>query len=147
VLEAGEIVVSMAQLIDFLVAQWMLVAALMVCIGLLLRHESLKGGEALTPQQVISLINQQQAVVVDLREAKEFQQGHIVNAINIPHAKLASRIDELQSHKGKPIVLACKLGQHSGAAGKQLATAGYEQVSRLKGGMAEWQSSQLPLVS
>lgn len=119
----------------------------MVCIALLLRHESQKGGATLTPQQVVSQINQQQAVVVDLRDSKEFQQGHIVNAINIPHAKLVSRLDELQRYKSQPIVLVCKLGQHSGMAGKQLAAAGFEQVSRLKGGMAEWQSSQLPLVT
>jgi rhodanese-related sulfurtransferase len=137
----------MAQFIEFLSQQWMLVSALIVCLALLLRHESRKGGESLTTQQMINQINKDKAVVVDLRESSEFNQGHIVDAINIPHNKLASRIDELQRYKDKPIVLVCKLGQHSGAAGKQLAAAGYEQVSRLSGGMAEWQSSQLPLVT
>lgn len=137
----------MALFIDFLVEQWMYAAGLVVCIGLLIRHESRKGGPTLNPQQLVNHINQQQAVVVDLREAGEFKQGHIVNAINIPHAKLASRIGELDAYKSKPLVLVCKMGQHSGAAGKQLVEAGFEQVSRLSGGMAEWQNSQLPLVT
>ena len=137
----------MALFIEFLSAQWMLVAALVVCLTLLFRHESKKGGPTLSPQQLVGLVNQQQAVVVDIRDGKEFQQGHIVDAINIPYAKLASRLAELDAYKEKPIVLVCKMGQHSGAAGKQLVAAGFEQVSRLSGGMSEWQNSQLPLVS
>lgn len=137
----------MALFFEFLAAQWMLVAALLVCVTLLIRHESLKGGPSLTPQQLVNQVNQQQAVVVDLRDSKEFQQGHIVDAINIPHAKLADRMAELEPYKQQPLILVCKIGQHAGAAGKQLTAAGFEQVSRLGGGMMEWNSSQLPLVS
>ena len=137
----------MALFLEFLAAQWMLVAGLLVCVALLIKHESLKGGPSLTPQQLINQVNQQQAVVVDLRDSKEFQQGHIVDAINIPHAKLAARIAELEPHKQQPLILVCNIGQHAGAAGKQLTAAGFEQVSRLGGGMAEWKSAQLPLVS
>lgn len=137
----------MALFIEFLSTQWILVAALIVCLSLLFRHESKKGGPTLSSQQLVGLVNKEQAIVVDLRDSKEFQQGHIVDAINIPHAKLADRMAELDAYKAKPVVLVCKIGQHSGAAGKQLAAAGYEQVSRLSGGMSEWQNSQLPLVS
>lgn len=137
----------MALFLDFLVEQWMLAAAMVVCITLLVRHESLKGGPTLTSQQLVNQINQQDAVVVDLRDTSEFNQGHIVNALNIPHAKLAARMAELEAYKERPLVLVCKLGQHSGAAGKLLSAEGYSQVSRLSGGMAEWQSSQLPLVT
>ncbi len=137
----------MALFLEFLAEQWIVASALIVCIGLLVRHESAKGGPTLTPQQLITEVNQKQALVVDLRDSKEFDQGHIVDAINIPHAKLAGRMAELESSKGKPIILVCKMGQHSGAAGKALATEGFEQVSRLSGGMMEWQNMQLPLVT
>ena len=137
----------MALFLEFLAEQWIVASALIVCIGLLVRHESAKGGPTLTPQQLITEVNQKQALVVDLRDNKEFDQGHIVDAINIPHAKLAGRMAELESSKDKPIILVCKMGQHSGAAGKALATEGFEQVSRLSGGMMEWQNMQLPLVT
>lgn len=137
----------MALFLEFLAEQWIVASALMVCIGLLIRHESARGGPTLTPQQLITDLNQKQAMVVDLRDSKEFDQGHIVDAINIPHAKLATRKAELESFKDKPIILVCKMGQHSGAAGKTLAADGYTQVSRLSGGMMEWKSMQLPLVT
>lgn len=137
----------MAQILDFLVQQWVLASALMVCVILLFRHESRKGGETLTPQQVVFKVNKEEAVIVDLRDSSEFQKGHIVDAINIPQAKLAASIHELDAYKDRPVILVCKIGQHSGAAGKQLALNGFENLSRLTGGMAEWQNSQLPVVS
>ncbi|WP_235015390.1 rhodanese-like domain-containing protein [Oceanicoccus sp. KOV_DT_Chl] len=82
-----------------------------------------------------------------MRDSKEFDQGHIVDALHIPHAKLADRINELEAKKSQPVVLVCKIGQHSGAAGKQLKAAGFEHVFRLNGGMMEWSSQQLPLVT
>lgn len=137
----------MAQFLDFLVQQWILASALLVCVILLFRHESRKGGETLTPQQVVFKVNKEEAVVVDLRDSSEFQKGHIVDAINIPQAKLATSMHELDAYKDRPLILVCKIGQHSGMAGKQLAQNGFENLSRLTGGMAEWQNSQLPVVS
>lgn len=136
----------MALFLEFLAEQWILATALAVCLMLLLQYESRKGGASLTPQQLINQVNQQQAVVVDLRDKKEFNQGHIVDALNIPHAKLKDCLAELEAYKDKPVVLVCKLGQHSGSAGKLLTAGGFGKVSRLGGGMLEWQSSQLPLV-
>ena len=137
----------MALFLQFLSEQWILASALIVCGILLFRHESSKGGPTLSPQQVINLVNQQQAVVVDLRDAAEFGQGHIVDAINIPHAKWAERKVEVTSITDRPIVVVCKMGQHGGAIGKQLVADGFQQVSRLSGGITEWQSQQLPLVT
>ncbi len=137
----------MALFLEFLAEQWILASALAVCLILLLQHESRKGGPTLSPQQLINQVNRQQAVVVDLRNSADFKQGHIVDARNIPHAKLADSLAELESYRDKPLILVCKMGQHSGTAGKLLKAKGFEQVSRLNGGMMEWQNSQLPLVS
>ncbi|MFA7554333.1 MAG: rhodanese-like domain-containing protein [Spongiibacteraceae bacterium] len=137
----------MAQFLTFLAEQWQYSVGLLVCVSLLFWNESKKGGPVISPQQLTNMVNQQQALVLDLRESKEFEQGHIVNAKNIPHAKLTSRMAELEAYRDKPIILVCKMGQHSSAAGKQLLAEGYNQVSRLSGGILEWQSLQLPLVS
>ncbi len=136
----------MALFIDFLTQQWFLVLPLVVCLTLLMQHESRKGGPTLTTQQVINKVNQEQAVVVDIRGSDEFGEGHIVDALNIPQAKVVDRMAELEPFRDRPIVLVCKMGQNTGAVGKQLRAKGFENVFRLSGGMMEWKSSQLPLV-
>ena len=137
----------MALFIEFLGQQWMLTSGILVCAILLMKYESQKGGANLSPQQIINKVNQEKAVLIDLRDKAEFSAGHIVDAINIPSAKLASRIGELETYRDRPVVLVCKMGQHSGAAGKILTAGGFEQVFRLSGGMMEWKSMQLPVVS
>jgi len=137
----------MALFLEFLAQQWILTLALLVAIALFFYHESRKSGPTLTPQMAINMINSQNAVVLDVRDSKEFQLGHIVDAINIPAAKLEARVAELEAHKNQPVILVCKMGQHSGAVGKQLRQQGFEQVYRMSGGMAEWTHMQLPLVS
>jgi rhodanese-related sulfurtransferase len=136
----------MALLIEFLSQQWILALALVVCLVLLMQHESRKGGQLLSSQQLINKVNQEQAVVLDLRDTADFDRGHVVDAVNIPAAKLADRLQELESYRDRPIILVCKMGQHSGAAGKTLGQNGFSDVARLRGGMTEWESSQLPLV-
>ena len=69
-----------------------------------------------------------------------------MDSINIPYGSLESRLSELKKYEGKPIVIACKMGQHAGAAGTQLKKSGYENVSRLRGGITEWRGQNLPVV-
>ncbi|CAE7459333.1 secB [Symbiodinium pilosum] len=104
-----------------------------------------RGGAAVSAQELVQLVNNEGAVVVDLRDKAEFEAGHIVDAINIPFAAIETRMDELNPHKGKPMVLVCKMGQHAGSAGTQLRKAGFEQVSRLRGGIADWRAQNLPV--
>lgn len=132
--------------LEFAAQQWILVAALLVTIALLIAHEARKSGPALSPQQAINLINREEGVFVDLRDTADFKQGHIVDARHIPMTKLQERSSELADYKEKPIVLVCKMGQQAGAAGKQLREAGFNQVYKMAGGMLEWSNLQLPTV-
>ncbi|MEH6580521.1 MAG: rhodanese-like domain-containing protein [Halioglobus sp.] len=136
----------MALILEFLAQQWMVVAALVAVIAMLVFHESRKSGPSLSPQQAINLVNAENGVFLDLRDAGDYKQGHIVEALNIPAARVESRIGELEKHKSSPIVLVCKMGQQAGAAGKQLRASGFEQVYKMSGGMLEWSNLQLPTV-
>lgn len=136
----------MASFIEFLTQQWQLVGALAVVLILLMRHESKKSGDSLTPQQAINKVNKEGAVIVDVRDSAEFKQGHIVDALNIPHAKFNDRVSELDAYQERPVILVCKIGQHAGAAGKVLNAKGFKDVYRLSGGLSEWKAAQLPLV-
>ncbi len=135
---------SMALFFEFLAQQWILVTALLGAIILLIMHESRKGGPALSPQQAINLVNKDGGVFVDLRDAAEYKQGHITDAVNIPAAKIDARIGELEKHRSSPIILVCKMGQHAGAVGKKLKAEGFEHVYKMTGGMMEWSNLQLP---
>jgi rhodanese-related sulfurtransferase len=137
----------MALFLEFLAQQWMLVGALLVTVLMLVMHESRRSGPSLSPQQAINLINAEEGVFLDLRDGGDYKQGHIVDALHIPAGKLSERIAELEKYRDRPIVLVCKMGQQSAAAGKQLRTAGYEKVYKMSGGMMEWGNLQLPVVS
>jgi len=135
----------MANFIVFLGQQWMLVGVLLVLVFLYIQHDIKRGAPAISIHQLTTLVNRENALIVDVREATEFKDGHIVDALHIPFAKLKERSSELDKHKDKPIIVVDKMGQHSGAAGKQLKDAGFN-VSRLDGGMTEWRNSNLPVV-
>ncbi len=137
----------MALFLEFLAQQWILAGALLAVIIMLVLHETRKSGTAVSPQQAINLVNSQQGVFLDLRPAADFKQGHIVDALHIPSTKLEERIAELEKFRDKPIILVCKMGQQSGAAGKQLKANNFEQIYKMRGGMMEWSNLQLPTVS
>lgn len=136
----------MALFLEFFAQQWVLFAALLAIVVMLVMHETRKSGPSLTPQQAINLVNSEDGVFVDLRDAAEYKAGHIVDAMHIPATKLGARMDELNKFKQRPVILVCKMGQSAGAAGKQLKTAGFEKVYKMGGGMMEWGSLQLPTV-
>lgn len=138
--------VSMDLFLQFVGAEWYLFTAAIVLMLLLMNHERRKGGPSITPAQLTRLVNEHEGVVVDLREAADFRQGHIVESVNLPYAKLAERVQELERYREKPVVLVCKFGQSSGAAAKTLKEKGFTQVFKLGGGIADWQGAQLPLV-
>ena len=108
--------------------------------------ERAKGGKPLTPSELVRLMNNDEAVLVDVRDAAEFKAGHITDAVHIPHNKMAGRISELEKYRDKTIVVADKIGQHAGAVGKLLSKEGYN-VRRLSGGMSEWAGQNLPTVA
>jgi rhodanese-related sulfurtransferase len=137
----------MALFLEFVSQQWILVAALSVVVFMLFFHESRKSGAALSPQQAITMVNAQQGLFLDIRDAGDYKQGHIVDALHLPAAKLETRIGELEKHKSKPIVLVCKMGQQASAAGKTLKANGFEHVYKMTGGMMEWSNLQLPTIS
>ena len=136
----------MDQLFTFISSHPFLVGAFVVLLALFIRNEMQRGGSSVTAQQLVDLVNRENALVLDVRDKKEFDAGHIVDAVNVPAAALESRLGELKGYKDRPVVVVCKMGQHSGAAGIVLRKNGFTNVSRLSGGLAEWRNQNLPVV-
>mgnify|MGYP006163811955 CR=1 FL=1 len=136
----------MSQLIEFAANHLILVSAFVFISTLLLVNIAQGGGaRSIYPIQAVQMLNREDAVLIDIRDASDYDAGHIINAKNIPRAELKSRLDELKKFKERPIVVYCANGSASTAALRELSSAGFEQVHSLKGGLSAWRSDNLPL--
>jgi rhodanese-related sulfurtransferase len=84
-------------------------------------------------------------VVLDVREASDFSNGHLKNAKNIPLSALRDKLDELSGYRAKPVLAYCRSGNVSGKACRLLKKSGFTEVYNIAGGIAGWQEANLPL--
>ena len=138
----------MEQLIEFVTNHWMLSVAFVVVAGMLMAN--LWGGAVAAGTQVgtadaIKLINHEHALVLDVREAAEFNKGHILDAVNLPMSKFEERLAEFNEDRDRAIVVCCATGSVAGRASGSMKKAGFSKLHRLRGGMAAWQTDNLPL--
>jgi len=73
----------------------------------------------------------QGAWLVDVREPREFNSGHLRKAINLPLTRLDQDAPRRIPDKGQAMLLHCLSGSRSGTARRQLQTLGYRQVFNL----------------
>ncbi len=138
----------LAQISEFAVNHPYLVIAFVVLLALTFFNEmkiATQRFASLTPAAAVQLMNNDDVVVVDVREPSETVAGKIAKAIQIPVGALAKRIDELEKHKNKTLLVYCKTGARSGAACKELGKQGFEKVFSLNGGILAWQDAHLPI--
>lgn len=91
------------------------------------------------------LINRRNAVVLDLRETKEYEGGRVPNAVHIPLSQLASRGSELAKLTARPVIAYCERGNRSRMAASQLTKLGFSEVFTLHGGLRAWSEAGMPL--
>ncbi|MBS0354405.1 MAG: rhodanese-like domain-containing protein [Proteobacteria bacterium] len=129
---------------EFLQHNWYW-AALAAVSGSLLIATSLRGSRGISPAQATQLINREDAIVIDVREAGEYTAGHLLNARHIPLGDLPNRLAELEKFKDKPVILNCQTGGRSSSACDVLRKAGFTQVHNLEGGIAAWTEAGMPV--
>lgn len=134
------------QIFEFIGNHPFLVGTFIFLLVAFLVNEGKQGGASVSTANLVSLVNREDAVILDVRDKKEFGSGHISGAIHMPYSTIEQRAAEIEDSKDKPVVVVCKIGQHSSAAGKKLKSLGFENVRRLSGGMAEWNAAGLPVV-
>lgn len=76
------------------------------------------------------------AQLIDVREVKEFEAGHILGARNIPSSQLRQRYQEIRPDL--PVYLYCQNSARSARAALFLKKKGYNQVHQLQGGFKTW---------
>ena len=68
----------MDQLFSFIGNHPFLVGTFILLLALFIRNETQRGGQSVSAQQLVDLVNRSDAVVLDVRDKKEFEAGHIV---------------------------------------------------------------------
>jgi rhodanese-related sulfurtransferase len=140
--------IMMQELGAFIVGHWELFLALAIILFLLGRTWFGPGAvNMLMPSEAIQMINHKDALVVDVRTDKEYQQGHVMNALHIPLGVLDDRLQELEAYKNGAVIMVCRSGARSGMAAGKLKKQGFEHVHNLGGGMLAWERASLPTTS
>ncbi len=78
-------------------------------------------------------MDEQEKIIVDVRDEEELMAGQLENAINIPLNQLRSRIHELD--QSKKILLFCSVGQRGYVAARMLQQHGFNDVRNIHGGL------------
>ncbi|MEG3639651.1 rhodanese-like domain-containing protein [Magnetococcus sp. PR-3] len=88
-----------------------------------------------TPEQVqVSYLGVAQ--ILDTREAEQYEQSHIPDALHMEWREVLDRLDEIATDK--PVVLYCGTGALSAQAGFALRVLGYSNVVIMRGGYRDW---------
>ncbi len=138
----------MAQLIEFAGNHLILVSAFAVITALIIKTEidiRMSNVTQLNVNDAVRLLNDDNVVILDVRESNEYQSGHLREAIHIPMSSLNKRIGELDKYRDRPILAYCRSGSRSNSACRTLSKQGFEKVNNLAGGMIGWASANLPI--
>jgi phage shock protein E len=101
--------------------------------------------KTIEPQNVLKLIETHQApLILDVRSAKEFDQGHIPGAINISYQDL-SKSQKLNAYKELDIIIYCRSGRRARIAANILQEKGFKKLYDLHGSIIAWQKLNYPL--
>jgi len=137
----------MSELFEFLGRHWVLSGAFGLTLVLFILNElkQRSGGARINPQQAVEMMNHQDAVMIDVRHAESFRDGHIVNAKNFPSSDLDNKVKSLDRFKSKALIIICDQGTQSPKVANKLKDSGFEQIYYVSGGMTSWKAENLPL--
>src|SRR6187431_603292 len=78
------------------------------------------------------------ALVLDVREPDEYDQGAIPDSLHIPRGHLESQVESKLTDKTAPVLVICASGVRSVFAARTLQELGYADVSSITGGFGRW---------
>jgi rhodanese-related sulfurtransferase len=132
--------------VDFVIENWLLIAAALVSGGMLLWPviSGGGGGGKIGTAEAVRLINREKGVLLDVCEPAEFAAAHPAGARNVPMGQLQGA-KGLPTNKATPIIVVCPSGMRSGRAAALLRKQGYERAVALAGGTKAWGEAGLPI--
>ncbi|MFM7397092.1 MAG: rhodanese-like domain-containing protein [Gammaproteobacteria bacterium] len=127
----------------WLVSLAVVAAVLVIVFEVRARRDAYAG---VSPQDLIRLQNQG-ALIIDLRKPETFAAGHIGGSRRMDSADMLTAGDTLKKFREKNVVVYCESGSTGAAAARVLTRQGFKQVFNLKGGVEGWRSENLPLAT
>ena len=106
---------------------------------------------AVSPKDAAAELASRQAVLVDVREAEEWQHGHIEGSIPAPRGLVEFFADPTSPRHKEPldptrrVIVVCASGARASLAALTLKEMGYEDVAVLEGGLKAWTDAGLPV--
>ena len=91
-----------------------------------------------TAEDMQTLMVLENVQLVDVRTAKEREEGYIKNSQNIDFQSPTFDEDILKLDKTKPVIIYCRTGKRSAACAEKLKDAGFVKIYDLKGGITQW---------
>jgi len=132
---------------EFVEEQMLLFIALVVVVMMLVYSyigDKLSGFKSVNVAEATRLYNDE-AFVLDVRSDKEYKDGFIGEAVNVPVGDVATQQTKLPKDKETPILVYCLSGGRSSRAAITLVKQGYTQVNNLTGGITAWKAAGMPL--
>ena len=91
------------------------------------------------------LENQEDFILVDVREESEWSEGKILGAIYLGKGIIERDIESTEPNKNKEIILYCQSGFRSALAAESLQNMGYTNTISMNGGFSEWTNNNFPV--
>lgn len=134
--------------IDFVTRNWPIALVFVISGALLLwplLQRRLSPAREIDTLDATRLLNKENPLVLDVREANELAGGRLPNALHIPLSQLKDRGAELAKHVARPVIVYCDRGTRGGAAVAALSRLGFTRAQSLRGGFRAWKDAGLPL--
>lgn len=139
----------MQEYIDFIGENPLHFIGFVVILGLIIKLETsrfTRKFKTVNMNEAVKLMNNDDTIVVDVREDKEIKNGIIKGSQHITLGQLTDRIGLLGTNKQAPVLVYCRSGTRSSSACQTITKAGFENVSSLTGGILAWEAASLPIV-
>lgn len=141
----------MEQLFEFINNHLYLWVGLVVILVMIIKAEiDSRSNPAihLSPMNAIRLINDNDdALIIDVRESSDFGKGHIRGATNLPLTSFKDKLDKISPDKNAVILAYCTSGASSSKACRLLGKSGFTNVHNIAGGLNAWVEAKLPVTA
>ena len=134
------------EFIQFLQGELLLTGTLFALIILLIVNiysEKYRKYQVVDTNGAVSLMDDDELLIIDVREEKERKAGFLSNDLNIPMGQVKAKMNTLD--KSKNILVYCKSGTRSDRIADILSKNDFQKVSSLKGGFNAWLKADLPI--
>jgi rhodanese-related sulfurtransferase len=132
---------------EFFLNHLVLFALLFAIVAMLIwtfLGDRIRGIRSVDHAGLTHLLNRNNALLIDIRPAAEYERGHILGAVHVAENDCQNRLPAVGKEKDRPAVVYCQTGMNAGKVCKLLQAQGFSEVYTLKGGLNSWLNAGLP---